>query len=54
MNRDDLQRISKLRVEEARDLRNKDFYSGAYYLLDYAVECALKACIAKQIVKYSF
>jgi len=54
MNRDDLQRISKLRVEEARALRGKGFYSGAYYLLGYAVECALKACIAKQIVKYDF
>ena len=54
MNRDDLQRISKLRVKEARALRDKGFYSGAYYLLGYAVECALKACIAKQIMKYDF
>ena len=54
MNRDDLQRISRLRVKEARALRDKGFYSGAYYLLGYAVECALKACIAKQIMKYDF
>ncbi len=29
-------------------------YAGAYYLLGYAVECALKACIAKQTKRYDF
>lgn len=29
-------------------------YAAAYYLLGYAVECALKACIAKQIKEYDF
>jgi hypothetical protein len=29
-------------------------YDGAYYLIGYAVECALKACIAKQIKKFDF
>ena len=29
-------------------------FAGAYYLLGYAVECALKACIAKQIKRYDF
>jgi hypothetical protein len=30
------------------------YYSGAYYILGYAVECALKACIAKKIRRYDF
>jgi HEPN domain-containing protein len=30
------------------------FYDGAYYLAGYAVECALKACIAKGTRRYEF
>jgi HEPN domain-containing protein len=29
-------------------------YSAAYYLAGYAVECGLKACIARQIGQYEF
>lgn len=29
-------------------------WSGAYYLIGYAVECALKACIAKQVNQFDF
>jgi len=29
-------------------------YEGAYYLAGYAVECGIKACIAKQIRRYEF
>ena len=54
MNRADLQEISNLRVEEARVLLRNGYYSGAYYLIGYAVECALKACISKQIRRYDF
>ena len=54
MNRADLQEISSLRVEEARVLLRNGYYSGAYYLIGYAVECALKACISKQIRRYDF
>ena len=54
MNRIDFQRISKLRVKEAKTLLDKGFYSGAYYLLGYSVECALKACIAKKIKRHDF
>ena len=49
LNRDNLQRVSDLRAEEARLLLDNGHYPGAYYLLGYAVECALKACIAKQV-----
>ena len=54
MNRQDLQNLSSLRVEEARTLVNDGYYSGAYYLLGHAVECALKACIATQVHEYDF
>lgn len=54
MNRADLQSIAKLRVKEARVLLDNRCYEGAYYLLGYAVECALKACIAKQTKRYDF
>ena len=29
-------------------------YPGAYYLVGYAVECALKACVAKQVKRFDF
>lgn len=29
-------------------------YAGAYYIAGYAVECALKACIARQVQQYDF
>lgn len=54
MNRDDFQKISKLRVREAKALHDKGFFSGAYYLLGYAVECGFKACIASNINRYDF
>jgi hypothetical protein len=54
MNRSDLQGVSRLRVKEARLLLDNGYFSGAYYLLGYAIECALKACIAKQIKRYDF
>src|SRR2546429_1654600 len=54
MNRADLQRLSRLREQEAQVLLANGYFAGAYYLLGYAVECALKACIAKQIRRYDF
>ena len=54
MNRNDFQNISKLRVKEAKTLIDKGFYSGAFYLLGYAVECAFKACIASKTKEYDF
>jgi len=29
-------------------------YDGAYYLAGYAIECALKSCVAKQVRKFDF
>lgn len=54
MNRDDFQKVSKLRVYEAKQLLDQRCYAGSYYLLGYAVECAIKACISKQTKKYDF
>ena len=47
MNRTDLQQLALTRVLDAEALLNAGQWSGAYYLAGYAVECALKACIAK-------
>jgi HEPN domain-containing protein len=54
MNRADLQRLSRLRIQEARSLFAMKHYSGAYYLAGYSVECALKACIAKRTQRFDF
>lgn len=44
----DFQRLSELRLREAALLLTANQYEGAYYLVGYAVECALKACICKR------
>lgn len=54
MNRGDLQRLSNARIREAKILFDAEEYSGAYYLSGYAVECALKACFAKNVKRYDF
>jgi HEPN domain-containing protein len=54
MNRKDFQTISKRRKDEAKVLLDAGQYAGAYYLTGYAIECALKACIAKQVRQYDF
>ncbi len=54
MNRADFQRLAEVRIREAEILLNSGYYAGAYYLAGYAVECALKACIAKQVKQYDF
>jgi len=48
VNRTEFQELSRLRLAEASALLAGNQASGAYYLAGYAVECALKACIAKQ------
>ena len=54
MNRKDLQQLTNLRLREAQALYRAKQYSGAYYLAGYAVECALKACIAKNFKRHDF
>jgi HEPN domain-containing protein len=54
MNRTDLQHLAQERAREAETLLNAGHWSGSYYLIGYAVECALKACIAKLTKEYDF
>lgn len=54
MNRRDLHRLAKTRIKEAEVLFKNDCYEGAYYLAGYSIECAFKACIAKQIKEHDF
>ncbi|PSB20047.1 DNA-binding protein [filamentous cyanobacterium Phorm 46] len=54
MNRLDLQNLALTRLEEVEVLLNNHKYSGAYYLSGYVIECALKACIAKQTQEFDF
>ncbi len=54
MNRTDLQTLSQLRLQESQSLHNAGHHCGAYYLAGYAVECALKAAICKQVAQYDF
>jgi len=46
MNSSDFQKLTALRLREAKVLMRNGCYAGSYYLAGYAVECALKACIA--------
>ena len=48
MNRNDFQQLADIRVKEAKVLLDNQCFDGAYYLLGYAVECALKSGISKQ------
>ncbi|MGA2205292.1 MAG: HEPN domain-containing protein [Terracidiphilus sp.] len=54
MNRTDFQQLSELRLQESRALLTAGFPDGSYYLAGYAVECALKACIAKRTQEHDF
>jgi hypothetical protein len=54
LNRNDLQQLADDRVLDAEALLNTGRWSGAYYICGYAVECALKACIAKQTNLHDF
>jgi HEPN domain-containing protein len=54
MKRIDFQQLAELRFKEAKALLAEGFPEGAYYLAGYAVECALKACIAKRTQEHDF
>jgi hypothetical protein len=45
MNRTELRRLTRERVLDAKALLANRRWSGAYYLVGYALECALKSCI---------
>ncbi len=54
MNRTQLQQLAEERVRDADALLKAGQWSGAYYLAGYAVECGLKACIAKLTNQHDF
>jgi HEPN domain-containing protein len=54
LKRQDLRELALLRIKEARVLFANGCWSGAYYLASYAIECALKACIAKRTERFEF
>jgi hypothetical protein len=56
VNRADFQTLADIRLAEARDLLalNPPRPDGAYYLAGYAVECALKACIARGYAQHDW
>jgi len=54
MNRRDFQKLAQIRLNEAVALFKNGCFSGAYYLAGYAIECGLKACIAKKTRQYDF
>lgn len=54
MNRAELQWLAKERISDAKVLLAARHWSAAHYLAGYAVECALKACIAKRMKSEEF
>lgn len=54
MNRVDFQNIAGIRLRESKALLAAGCPDGSYYLAGYAVECALKACIAKRTREHDF
>ena len=54
VNRADFQDLARARLAESRILRKAKCYGGSFYLAGFAVECALKACIAKRTRRFDF
>jgi len=54
LNRKILQRLAESKLEEGRILLANDQWTGAYYLTGLAVECALKACLARAVKKHDY
>jgi len=54
VNRKRLQKLAEIRLREAKLLFSASAPDGAYYLAGYAVECAMKSCIARSTNKHDF
>ncbi|HKI25936.1 MAG TPA: hypothetical protein VKA07_06395 [Candidatus Sulfotelmatobacter sp.] len=52
--RREFQQLAKMRLRDARILMREGNAEAAYYLTGFAVECAVKACIAKNTERYDF
>jgi HEPN domain-containing protein len=53
-NRSEFKKLAMTRLDDAKVLLKNRRDSAAYYLAGYAVECALKACLAKKTRQYHF
>lgn len=49
-----MQTLADARLEEGRILLENRQWTGAYYLTGLAVECALKACLARAVKEYDY
>jgi HEPN domain-containing protein len=49
VNRPTLKQLAEQRVKDADALLSAGCWAAAYYLVGYALECALKACILKYV-----
>jgi HEPN domain-containing protein len=54
VNRASFRALALSRLKDAEVLLRNRRYGGAYYLLGYIVECALKACISRRMRRYEF
>jgi len=54
MNRREFQELAEARLLDAKALFEAKRFDAAYYLAGYSVECALKACVAKQTREHDF
>src|SRR5436190_22742191 len=54
LTRKHFQIVAQMRADETAVLARSGKKMGAFYLGGLAVECALKACIAKQTKRYDF
>lgn len=54
MDRNDLRELADTRLRDAEVLLRNGNHAGAYYLAGYVIECALKACIARQTQRHDF
>ena len=48
IRRSELRRLAEMRLGDAHSLLNARRYPASYYIVGYAVECGLKACIARR------
>jgi AbiV family abortive infection protein len=54
VTRSDFQLLALERLQDAEVLFANGRFGAAYYLAGYAVECALKACIARRTREFDF
>jgi HEPN domain-containing protein len=54
LNRTILQTLAESRLEDGRILLVNGQWTGAYYLTGLAVECALKACLARAVKEHDY